>query len=115
MALVFDESLGFSVDSVSEVRAAVAAAWKAAFKSDNTAELNTEPETPAGQLVDSQTASIVQKDSELLYLANMLIPGRARGNLLFAAETRHSVNRGHKVHRPARHGHTCIRPGHEHR
>ena len=56
MALVFDESLGFSADSVSEVRAAVAAAWKAAFKSDNTAELNTEPETPAGQLVDSQTA-----------------------------------------------------------
>ena len=79
MALVFDESLGFSVDSVSEVRAAVAAAWKAAFKSDNTAELNTEPETPAGQLVDSQTASIVQKDSELLYLANMLNPLKATG------------------------------------
>ena len=79
MALVFDESLGFSADSVSEVRAAVAAAWKAAFKSDNTAELNTAPETPAGQLVDSQTASIVQKDSELLYLANMLNPLKATG------------------------------------
>lgn len=79
MALAFDESLGFSADSVSEVRAAVAAAWKAAFKSDNTAELNTEPETPAGQLVDSQTASIVQKDSEMLYLANMLNPLKATG------------------------------------
>ena len=79
MALVFDESLGFSADSVSEVRAAVAAAWKAAFKSDNTAELNTEPETPAGQIIDSQTASIVQKDSELLYLANMLNPLKATG------------------------------------
>ena len=79
MALVFDESLGFSADSVPEVRAAVAAAWKAAFKSDNTAELNTEPETPAGQIIDSQTASIVQKDSELLYLANMLNPLKATG------------------------------------
>ena len=79
MALVFDESLGFSADSVSEVRAAVAAAWKAAFKSDNTAELNTEPETPAGQIIDSQTASITQKDSELLYLANMLNPLKATG------------------------------------
>ena len=79
MALAFDESLGFSADSVSEVRAAVAAAWKAAFKSDNTAELNTEPETPAGQIIDSQTASITQKDSELLYLANMLNPLKATG------------------------------------
>ena len=79
MALVFDESLGFSADSVPEVRAAVAAAWKAAFKSDNTAELNTEPETPAGQIIDSQTASITQKDSELLYLANMLNPLKATG------------------------------------
>ena len=79
MALVFDESLGFSADSVSEVRAAVAAAWKAAFKSDNTAELNTEPETPAGQIIDSQTASSTQKDSELRYLANMLNPLKATG------------------------------------
>ena len=74
MAVVFDESLGFSADSVSEVRAAVAAVWKAAFKSDNTTELNTEPVTRAGQIIDSQTASITQKDSELLYPANMLNP-----------------------------------------
>ena len=79
MALTFDPQTGFSADDVSDVRVAVAQAWKAAFKSDNTAELNTEPETPAGQLVDSQTASIVQKDSELLYLANMLNPLKATG------------------------------------
>ena len=79
MALTFDPQTGFSVDDVSDVRGAVAQAWKQAFKSDGTAELNTEPETPAGQLVDSQTASIVQKDSELLYLANMLNPLKATG------------------------------------
>lgn len=79
MALVFDPQTGFSADDVAAVRAAVAQAWKQAFKSDNTAELNTEPETPAGQIVDSQTASITQKDSEMLYLANMLNPLKATG------------------------------------
>lgn len=79
MALAFNPDTGFSVDNVSDVRGAVAQAWKQAFKSDGKAELNTEPETPAGQLVDSQTASIVQKDSEVLYLANMLNPLKATG------------------------------------
>ena len=79
MALIFDPQTGFSADDVSDVRVAVAQAWKQAFRSDNTAELNTEPETPAGQLVDSQTASITQKDGELLYLANMLNPLKATG------------------------------------
>ena len=79
MALIFDPQTGFSADDVSDVRVAVAQAWKQAFRSDNTAELNTEPETPAGQIIDSQTASITQKDSELLYLANMLNPLKATG------------------------------------
>lgn len=79
MALTFDPQTGFSADDVSDVRAAVAQAWKQAFRSDNTAELNTEPETPAGQIIDSQTASITQKDGELLYLANMLNPLKATG------------------------------------
>ena len=79
MALTFDPQTGFSADDVAAVRAAVAQAWKQAFKSDGTAELNTEPETPAGQIIDSQTASITQKDSELLYLANMLNPLKATG------------------------------------
>ena len=79
MALTFDPQTGFSADDVSDVRAALAQAWKQAFRSDNTAELNTEPETPAGQIIDSQTASITQKDSELLYLANMLNPLKATG------------------------------------
>ena len=79
MALVFDPQTGFSADDVAAVRAAVAQAWKQAFKSDGTAELNTEAETPAGQIIDSQAASIVQKDSEILYLANMLNPLKATG------------------------------------
>ena len=79
MALTFDPQTGFSADDVSDVRVAVAQAWKQAFKSDGKAELNTEPETPAGQIIDSQTASITQKDSEMLYLANMFNPLKATG------------------------------------
>ena len=79
MPLEFNEKTGFSVDTVADVRAKIAAQWKSAFKADNAPELNTEPETPAGQLIDSETAAIAQKDSELLFLANMLDPLKASG------------------------------------
>ena len=77
--LQFDPQTGFSVDDVETVREQVRQEWINAFKAENTPELNTEPETPAGQLIDSQTASIVQKDSEILYLANQMNPLTAEG------------------------------------
>lgn len=79
MSLQFDEKTGFSVDETEDVRSQIARMWKDAFKADGAPELNTEPETPAGQLVDSQAASIAEKDSELLYLANMFNPLKATG------------------------------------
>ena len=77
--LQFDPNVGFSVDDVETVREQVRQEWINAFKAENTPELNTEPETPAGQLIDSQTASIVQKDSELLFIANQMNPLTAEG------------------------------------
>lgn len=77
--LQFDPNVGFSVDDVETVREQVRQEWINAFKAENTPELDTEPETPAGQLIDSQTASIVQKDSEILYLANQMNPLTAEG------------------------------------
>lgn len=77
--LQFDPNIGFSVDDVETVREQVRQEWINAFKAENTPELDTEPETPAGQLIDSQTASIVQKDSEILYLANQMNPLTAEG------------------------------------
>ena len=77
--LQFDPQTGFSVDDVETVREQVRQEWINAFKAENTPELDTEPETPAGQLIDSQTASIVQKDSEILYLANQMNPLTAEG------------------------------------
>lgn len=77
--LKFDSDTGFSVSSTSEIREEVAEDWKEAFKKDNTPELVTDPETPAGQLIDSQTAAIRQKDAEIAYLANQFNPLTSSG------------------------------------
>ncbi|WP_297848765.1 baseplate J/gp47 family protein [uncultured Desulfovibrio sp.] len=77
--LHFDPQTGLSADSVSTVREAVREDWKAAFRREGLPELNTEPETPAGQLIDSQTAAIVDKDNEVLFLANQFNPLTASG------------------------------------
>lgn len=77
--LRFNPKTGVSVDDVSTVRERVRQAFIDAFKKNGEGELNTEPETPAGQLIDSITASIVQKDSEILYLANQFNPLTSSG------------------------------------
>lgn len=77
--LHFDPQTGLSADSVSTVREAVRQDWKDAFRRDGAPELNTEPETPAGQLIDSQTAAIVDKDEEVLFVANQFNPLTASG------------------------------------
>lgn len=77
--LHFNETTGFYVDEVSDVRSDVASAWRQAFSREGDPVLNTAPETPAGQLIDSQTAAVVEKDSELLYLCNQFDPRKASG------------------------------------
>jgi hypothetical protein len=51
----------------------------AAFHKDGQVDLNTDPETPAGQLIDSQTAAITEKDTELLYLCDQFDPAKNEG------------------------------------
>lgn len=77
--LHFSDDTGFYIDDVADVREEVAGQWVTAFASAGTAQLNTEPETPAGQLIDSQTAAIAEKDAELLYLCNQFDPARNSG------------------------------------
>ena len=77
--LHFDPATGFYADDTETVRAAVAADWVAAFHKDGQVDLNTDPETPAGQLIDSQTAAITEKDTELLYLCNQFDPAKNEG------------------------------------
>lgn len=77
--LTFNPSTGFSVTETPDLREQIAQDWKKAFNEDGVPELNTDPETPAGQLIDSQTASIAQKDAELAFLANQFNPLVASG------------------------------------
>lgn len=77
--LNFDPKTGFSVSETSEIREEVAQDWVNAFKETGRPDLNTDPETPQGQLIDSQTAAIHQKDTELAYLANQFNPQTASG------------------------------------
>lgn len=79
MAITFNPDVGVVVDDGQTVRENVASDWKQAFQSENTPELNTEPETPAGQLIDGITALILQKDNDILFLSNMFNPATAVG------------------------------------
>ncbi|MDY5050851.1 MAG: baseplate J/gp47 family protein [Candidatus Mucispirillum faecigallinarum] len=79
MAITFDENKGFIAESVEEVRKNVQQVWIDAFKSPDLPELNTAAETPQGQLIDGQTAAIMNKDNELLFLVNQFNPAAASG------------------------------------
>lgn len=79
MAITFDENKGFIAESVEEVRKNVQQVWIDAFKSPDLPELNTAAETPQGQLIDAQTAAIMNKDNEFLFLANQFNPATATG------------------------------------
>lgn len=59
--LHFDPQTGLYPDEIETVREAVREDWVLAFRKDGLPDLNTEPETPAGQLIDSQTAAIADQ------------------------------------------------------
>lgn len=77
--LHFDPQTGVYPDDTQTVRDAVSQDWVNAFLSNGTTDLNTDSETPAGQLIDAETAAITTKDSDVLYLANQFNPLTAEG------------------------------------
>lgn len=80
MAITFNPSTGLIAEDGATIRNNVANLWKTAFKTnDTTPDLNTEPETPAGQLIDGMTALILQKDNDILLLSNMFNPETSVG------------------------------------
>lgn len=80
MAIIFNPDTGFIADETGTIRNQIATDWKTAFKTDESApELNTGPETPAGQLIDGMAALVAEKDGEVLRLANGFNPKTATG------------------------------------
>jgi uncharacterized phage protein gp47/JayE len=80
MSIIFNPQKGIITEDTALIRQRRAAEWKQAFAvSPDLPELNTDTETPAGQLVDGETALISQKDSDLLFLARMFDPVTSLG------------------------------------
>lgn len=77
--ITFDSKTGFDVTEITDLRQQIASEWQEAFKEKDRPLLNTDPETPQGQIIDSQVASVNQKDSEVLYLAQQFDPRTAEG------------------------------------
>ncbi len=79
MALIFDPSTGLKAPDTSEIRQSVVADWSAAFTEEGQPLLDTDPTSPAGQLIDAQTAEIEAKNADTLFLANQFNPKVAEG------------------------------------
>ena len=78
--ITFDSETGLVAQDTAVIRQNIAQQWKDAFNvSEDTPELNTEAETPAGQLIDGQTALVAEKDAEILRMANNFNPQTATG------------------------------------
>lgn len=78
MAINFNHSTGMTADDTATIRQGIVDDWNAVF-SDETATLNTESESPAGQIIDSMAVLTTAKDSEFLNLANQFNPAVADG------------------------------------
>ena len=72
--LTFDPATGLVAPNTSTIREAVAEDWVAAFADPDSPPLDTEPSTPAGQLIDAEVAEIEAKNAAVLYLANQFNP-----------------------------------------
>ena len=79
MAVKFNPLTGMTPDDGQTIRSRLAQLWKKALQSKDSPELNTEPETPAGQLIDGQAALVIAKDNEVMHLANMINPATSDG------------------------------------
>ena len=77
--ITFDSKKGFDVTEITDLREQIATEWQNAFKEKDRPLLNTNPETPQGQIIDSQVATVNQKDTEVLYLAQQFDPRTAEG------------------------------------
>lgn len=107
--IVFDSSKGFDVTEITDLREQIATEWQNAFKENGKALLNTDPETPQGQIIDSQVASVHQKDAEVLYLAQQFDPRTASGHFQDALAYIYFITRKQAINSYA----TCTLTGRE--
>lgn len=77
--LQFNPATGLMAPQTAQVRHKIAEDWIQAFQSEDKPPLNVEDTSPAGQLIDAQTAEVEAKNAQLLYLSSMFNPKVADG------------------------------------
>lgn len=77
--LIFTPATGLTAPDTAQIREGVAEDWKQAFFDPDLPPLDTQPTTPAGQLIDAIVAEIEAKNAELLYLSSMFNPNVSDG------------------------------------
>ena len=77
--LIFNPATGLAAPDTAQIRQDVAQDWVNAFAKEDLPPLNTEPSSPAGQLVDAEVAEIEAKNTAILFLANQFNPKIAEG------------------------------------
>lgn len=83
--LSFNPLTGVTAPTTQELREELAQAYKNAFrKNDDDPELNTDPASPMGQVIDAHVAESEAANAEVIFLANQFSPDTARGLFLDA-------------------------------
>lgn len=91
--LVFNPETGLDAPDTEEIRAAVEQDWISSFREDGKPELDVDSTTPAGQLIDAETAEIEAKNADTLFLANQFNPRVAEGRWQDALGFIYFINR----------------------
>lgn len=79
MTLTFDPNTGVIAPETSEIREGFVTNWQNAFFENGATALDTDPSTPAGQLIDAEVSEIEAKNADFLFLASQFNPRTAEG------------------------------------
>jgi hypothetical protein len=77
--LTFDPALGLVAPDTEAIRATVADDYVRAFRQEGKPDLDVDPTTPAGQVIDAETAEIQAKNADFLLLASQFDPNVSEG------------------------------------
>lgn len=92
--ITFDSQVGVELPSTQEIRSDLGSLIQQAFQTSPTDPLlNIEPSSPMGQVLDLIVAEIEAKNSEILFLANMVNPNLATGKFLDAMAALYGLER----------------------
>lgn len=92
--IIFNPLVGVELPSTQEIRSDLGSRIQQAFQTSPTDPLlNIEPSSPMGQVLDLIVAEIEAKNSEILFLSNMVNPDLATGKFLDALAALYGLDR----------------------